>query len=168
MRPWREAEMTPGIVSQSGKHDALREGIRLGLAVATSTWIWIAIIDAIAGEPFHTFTVLGGIASFTMMHALLNIAYGAVIVAAIHSAMRQPSLIGVVALGFIVVEFAFVMATLLLSHLGLGALAWVRVFGGSVIGAAVAYAILSRRHPLAALLREGEDEEFTSGENPLS
>jgi hypothetical protein len=141
------------------KHDALREGLKLGLAVATSTWIWIAMVDAIAGEPFRTFSVLGGFTSFTLMHYVLNVVYGTVIVAAIHSAMRHPSLIGVVALGFIVIEFAFVMATLLLSHLGLGALAWVRVFGGSVTGAVVAFAILSRRHPLAALLRDDENED---------
>ena len=39
----------------SGKHDSLREGARLGLVVATSIWIWLAVVDAVAGEPFRTF-----------------------------------------------------------------------------------------------------------------
>jgi hypothetical protein len=131
----------------------------LGLMVATSIWIWLAVVDAIAGEPFRTFTVLGGITSFTVMHYVLNVAYGTVIVAGIHSAMRQPSLMGVVAMGFLVIEFAFAMITVLLSHVGLGELAWLRVFGGSVIGAAVAFVILTREHPLATVLRQADDEE---------
>jgi len=151
--------MKPGTGAQSGRHDAIREGIRLGFTVATSIWIWLAVVDAIAGEPFRTFNVLGGITSFTVMHYVLNVAYGTVIVAGIHSAMRQPSLMGVVAMGFLVIQFAFAMITVLLSHVGLGELAWLRVFGGSVIGAAVAFVILTREHPLATVLRQADDEE---------
>jgi len=43
------------------RRHSLREGVILGLVVATSIWLWIAIVDAIAGEPFRTFAVLGGI-----------------------------------------------------------------------------------------------------------
>jgi hypothetical protein len=146
--------------AQSGKHDALREGIKLGFAVATSIWIWLALVDAIAGEPFRTFTVLGGITAFTVTHYLLNVAYGTVLVAGIHGAMREPSLLGVVAMGFVIVEFAFAMVTVLLSQAGLGELAWLRIFGGSVIGAVIAFVILSRDHPLAAQLRHAENEDL--------
>ena len=139
--------------SSSDKHNAIREGIRLGLVVATSIWIWIAAVDAIAGEPFRTFQVLGGIASFTLLHYVLTVAYGTVIVAAIHGAMREPILIGGIAMGLVIVEFAFAMVTVLLSQLGLGELAWLRVFGASILGAAVAFAILTRRHPLTTVLR---------------
>ena len=145
--------------SSSDQHNTIREGIRLGLVVATSIWIWIATVDAIAGEPFRTFQVLGGMASFTLMHYVLNVAYGTVIVAGIHGTMRQPGLIGGVAMGFLVIEFAFAMGTVLLSHLGLGELAWLRVFGGSIIGAAVAVAMLLRRHPLATVLQQAGMEE---------
>jgi hypothetical protein len=131
------------------KHDAVREGIRLGLVIATSIWIWIAVVDALSGEPFRTFTVLGGIAQFTVLHYVLNVAYGVAIVAGVHTAAREPSLTGVLWFVFVVVEFAFVMVTILLSHVGLGALAWLRIFGGSLVGAAIAIFILSRRHRLA-------------------
>jgi len=141
------------------KHNAVREGIKLGLVIATSIWIWIAVVDALAGEPFRTFTVLGGIAQFTVLHYVLNLAYGVVIVAAVHSAAREPSLIGVLGFVFVVFEFAFVMVTLLLSHLGLGDLAWVRIFGGSLIGAAIAIMIVARGHPLLATLRQVETED---------
>ena len=112
--------MVAATVTLSGKHDSLREGARLGLAVATSIWIWLAVVDAVVGEPFRTFTVLGGVALFTAMHYLLNVVYGAVIVAAIHGAAREPSLVMAVAFGFPIVEFVFALVTVLLSHLGLG------------------------------------------------
>jgi len=128
------------------KHDAVREGIRLGLVAATSIWIWIAVVDVLTGDPFRTFTVLGGIAQFTVLHYALNLAYGVLSVAAVHSAAREPSLTGVLWFVFVVVEFAFVMVTILLSHVGLGALAWLRIFGGSLVGAAIAILVLSRSH----------------------
>jgi hypothetical protein len=129
----------------------------LGLVVATVTWVWVALVDAIAGQPFHTFTVLGGVVPFTVIHYLLNVAYGVAIVSLIHGAVRQPSLLLAVGFGFLMMEFAFAMVSVMLSHL-LGELSWVRIFIGSLIGAAVAVIILSRRHPLAAQLRQAEEE----------
>jgi len=55
---------------------SLREAVLLGLVVATSIWLWLAIVDAIAGQPFRTFAVLGGIAPFTVLHYALCLAYG--------------------------------------------------------------------------------------------
>jgi hypothetical protein len=48
------------------------------------------------------------------------------------------------------------MLTVLLSNLGLGARAWVGIFGGSLIGTGLALFFLSRRHPLAAQVREAD------------
>src|SRR5256886_13249484 len=75
------------------QHSSLGEGVRLGLVVATTIWIWLAAIDAIVGQPFHTFSVLGGIAQFTLLHYLLNLTYGIAIVWALHRAAREPSLV---------------------------------------------------------------------------
>jgi hypothetical protein len=141
----------------SGKHDSLREGVSLGLVVATVTWVWVAVVDGLAGQPFRTFTALGGIVPFTVLHYLLNVAYGLAIVSLIHGAVRQPSLVIAVGFGFLMMEFAFAMATVMLSQV-LGELAWIRIFAGSLVGAAIAVIILSRRHPLAAELRQAEEE----------
>jgi hypothetical protein len=141
------------------KHDSLREGARLGLIVATSIWLWIAVVDIVVGQPWHTFTVLGGVVGFTIAHYLLNLVYGIVIVSAIHGAQREPSLLIGVAFGFLIVEFAVAMVTVLLSNAGLGELAWVRILGGSLIGALAAFLILRRTHPLAHELSEAEKEE---------
>jgi len=142
----------------TGKHDTGREGVALGLVVATTIWIWLAVVDALAGEPFHTFMTLGGIAVFTVAHYLLNVAYAVVIVAAIHGAVRHPSLIIALAFGFVMVQFVFAMLTTLLSNLGLGQLGWIRIFGGSMLGGALTFVILSRKHPLRAQLRRAEEE----------
>lgn len=141
------------------KHNAMREGARLGGIVATAIWIWIAAVDAIVGQPFHTFTVLGGIAWFTALHYALNVAYGIAVISAIHGSDREPSLIIAVTFGVLIIEIAAAMVTVLLSNLGLGELAWLRIFGGSVIGVSIAIIVLARGHPLAAELRRAEDEQ---------
>lgn len=132
------------------KHNAVREGIKLGLVIATSIWIWIAVVDVLTGEPFRTFRVLGGIGQFTVLHYVLNIAYGMAIVAVVHRTAYEPSIAAVLWFVLLVIEFAFVMATILLSHVGLGALAWLRIFAASLIGLALALLLLSRRHRLVS------------------
>src|SRR2546430_10370598 len=86
-----------------------REGVLLGLVVATSIWLWLAVVDAIAGQPFRTFIVLGGIASFTLLHYALCLAYGWAAVAVVHGAQREPSLLLGASFFFFILEFGFVM-----------------------------------------------------------
>ena len=93
----------------AGTHDSLREGARLGVIVAAAIWIWLAVVDAVAGQPFRTFLVLGGIPLFTVLHVVLNVVYGVVVVWAIHGAAREPSLLLALAFGFFIVEFGFAM-----------------------------------------------------------
>ena len=143
-------------VGLAGTHDSLREGTTLGIVIATGIWIWLAIVDALAGYPFHTFSMLGGITAFTLVHYLLNIAYGLVVISAVHGAEREPSLDIAILFGLVTLEIAFAMLTVLLSNLGLGARAWVGVFGGSLIGMGLCLFLVSRRHPLAAQVRDAD------------
>ena len=133
------------------------EGTRLGMIVATVTWLWLALIDAIAGEAFRTPTMLGGIVVFTVVHLVLNLVYGVSLVSVIHGAAREPSLIMAALFGFVMVEVGFIMLAAVLSNF-LGGAAWVSIFGGSLIGAAVAFQLLARRYPLRQLLRQAETE----------
>src|SRR5256885_11599087 len=98
------------------RRHSLREGVILGLVVATSIWLWIAIVDAIAGEPFRTFAVLGGIRLFTVLHYVLCLVYGVAAVAVVHGAALEPSLMLGAAFAFFILEFGFVMLTVLLSR----------------------------------------------------
>jgi hypothetical protein len=139
-------------------HSALREGVRLGLIMATATWLWVALVDAVFGQPFHTFTALGGIAGFTVMHYLLNITYAVVVLSVIHSAERAPSLIFAVIFGVVMLEGAFAMVTNLIAQAAVGDVAWIGIFGGSLIATGVAMALLVRTHPLARYLHRAEEE----------
>ena len=150
----RAQSVTPMIGSTA--RSARREGVTLGLAVATTTWLWVAVVDAIAGDPFLTFAVFGGIAGFTIVHYVLNLLYGVVLVSAIRGTRREPTLMMAVVFGFIMVEFAFAFVATVFSNLGLGDLAWVRLFVGSLIGAGVAVAILARHHPLIDRVRQAK------------
>jgi CBS domain containing-hemolysin-like protein len=93
------------------------------------------------------------------VHYLLNIAYGITVVSTIHGAAREPSLALALVFGLVTLQIAFAMLTVLLSHLGLGALAWIQIFGGSLIGTSIALYGLSRRHPLAARVRHADDRQ---------
>src|SRR2546430_14365481 len=86
-----------------------REGVLLGLVVATSIWVWLAVVDAIAGQPFRTFAVLGGIASFTLLHYTLCLAYGLAAVAVGQGAGRGPRLLLGAAFFFFFPQFWFVV-----------------------------------------------------------
>ena len=140
------------------RHSSLREGAILGAVVGTGIWIWIALVDAIVGEPFHTFTVLGGVARFTTLHYVLCLAYGVVAVSVVHAAAREASLIVGAAFAFFLLEFGFVMVSAILSQVGLGRLAWVRILGGNLVGAALTLLMLWRRHPLTQEFRDGAAE----------
>jgi len=139
-------------------HDSRREGVKLGFAMATAIWLWIAVVDAVAGHPFHTFDMLGGAVLFTVVHYALNVTYGVVLLSAVHGAERAPSLVFAMVFGGITFEGAIAMLTNILAEARVGDLAWIGIFGGSLIGAAVALALLARTHPLREYLRRAEAE----------
>ena len=139
-------------------HDGFREGAVLGFTVATFTWVWIALVDLVAGQPFYTFDVFGGIAVFTPIHCLLNVVYGVAIISAVHGAARTPSLIYAVGFGLLFLEIVFAFATVALASFGLGELAWIRIFSASVGGAAIALLLVGRRHALGELLHVADEE----------
>ena len=139
-------------------HSTRNEGIRLGVVVGTVTWLWVALVDAMTGRPWHTFSMLGGVLAFTVVHYLLNVTYGMVLLSAVHGAERAPSLIIAAIFGLLTLEGAFAMFTNVLVEYSVGSVAWVGIAGGSLIGTAVAITLLSRTHPLVQYLRRAEDE----------
>lgn len=140
------------------QHHTLPGGIILGLIVATVIWVWLYAVDAFVGEPLRTFTLLGGVVRFTLLHYVLCCLYGIAAVAIVHAAARQPSLLIFAAFVFILLETGFAIATALLSQVGLGQLAWLRIMGGNVIGAAVTVIVLGLTHPLGKELRRAGEQ----------
>lgn len=147
-----------GLWPPSAVHNTRSEGIRLGLIVGTVTWLWVALVDVTTGQPWHTFSVLGGVLLFTVVHYLLNVAYGMVLLSAVHGAERAPSLIIALTFGLLTLEGAFVMFTNILVESAVGSVGWAGIVGGSFIGTAVAITLLSRTHPLLQYLHRAEDE----------
>ena len=140
------------------RHDTKREGVRLGIIIATTTWAWVALVDAVIGQPLHTFDALGGVLGFTVMHYLLNIVYGMILLSAVHGSERTPSLILAVVFGVLIFEVAMAMLTIILAQYWVGQAAWAGVFGGSLIATALALFLLARTHPLVAYLHHAEQE----------
>ncbi|HEX7980622.1 MAG TPA: hypothetical protein VF461_18605 [Gemmatimonadaceae bacterium] len=132
--------------------------MRLGIIVATTTWIWVVLVDAVMQQPFHTFDALGGVAVFTAMHYLLNIVYGMILLSAVHGSERTPSLMLAVVFGVVIFEVAMAMLTIILAQYWVGKAAWAGVFGGSLIATALALFLLARTHPLGAYLHRAEEE----------
>lgn len=141
-----------------GKHDLYPEGIQLGLTIAAVTWIWMVVVDMVAGQPFHIFNALGGVTTFTIFHLLLNVVLGIALVYAVHGAVTENSIAVALVFGAIMIEIAFAFATTLLSNLVLGNLAWFELFLGSVIGTSLTIVLLARRHPLLDQLMRAEVE----------
>lgn len=146
-----------GLWPCTAPHNTRNEGIRLGLIVGTITWLWVAFVDVMAGHPWHTFSVLGGLLVFTVVHYLLNVTYGMVLVSAVHGAERAPSIIFGLVFGGLLLEGAFAMFTNVLVQ-SVGNVAWIGIAGGSLIGTVAAVALLSQTHPLLAYLRRAEEE----------
>jgi hypothetical protein len=139
-------------------HDTRREGARLGIIVATTTWLWVALVDAAMRQPLHTFAALGGVVVFTAVHYLLNIVYGMILLSAVHGADGTPSLILAVVFGVLIFEVAMAMLTIVIAQYWVGSAAWVGVFGGSLIATALALFLLARTHPLGTYLHRAEHE----------
>ena len=138
-------------------HRSRHEGISLGLTLATVTWLWVAAVDALAGRPFHTFGALGGVIAFTIIHCALNVMLGVVLISVVRGAERVPSLIlGLLFCG-IIFQVAMAMLTNLLTQ-AVGGVAWIGLFGGSLLSTAVAITLLSRRHPLIEYVHRAENE----------
>ncbi len=144
--------------SRDSEGPLLREAFHLGGVAAVVTWSWVAMIDHLAGQPLHAFQVLGGVIAFTVVHCLVNFVYAAVIVAAARAADKAPSLVIALIFGFIMLEVAFAMVTAVLAQTGLGRLAWLQIFGGSLLSLAIVHSHLLRNYRMDHLLHRAESE----------
>jgi hypothetical protein len=138
------------------EHSTAREGTRLGLIVGAATWLWLAGIDIVRGEPFETIEFLGGFTRFTLIHFTLCLAYGFTIISAIHASMKEPTVMFAIIFCAILFQAGFVIITAMISNIGIGDLAWGQFFAGNIMAAGLTYYLVSRKHSLRDMFEAAE------------
>jgi hypothetical protein len=144
------------------------EGIVAGLLGAATVALWFLALDAIAGRPLHTPTILGtalfrggqGLASpetvpvsmemvvlYTWVHALVFCVIGGVAARLLAVAERQPNAGFGILLLFVILAFGFLMVTLIFAEPVLRALTWPAILGGNLLAAVTMGVYFWRRHP---------------------
>ncbi|HKY96435.1 MAG TPA: hypothetical protein VJL35_01150 [Gemmatimonadaceae bacterium] len=147
----------PAMVQRSPeRHSTMREGISLGLIVGAATWLWLAGFDFVRGEPFHTFNFLGGIATFSLVHFVLCLAYGFTIISALHASMKEPTIMFGIIFSAILFQAAVVIVTAMLANIGIGQLAWGKFFVGNAVAACLTFVWISRNHSLKNMFEAAE------------
>jgi hypothetical protein len=145
-----------------------QQGFVAGLIGAATVALWFLLIDAFNGRPLYTPTVLGtalfrhgvGLASpetlpisfemvwmFTWVHALLFAAIGGVASRLLALAEGNPSVGFGILLLFVVFEFGFTVAAMVLAAPVLRALTWPAVLVANLLAAATMGGYFHLAHP---------------------
>jgi hypothetical protein len=147
------------------QHTLIREGVIAGAIGATSVALWFLTLDIVAGHPFFTPSALGAVLTgdfssaastsvhlpwvirYTVFHFVAFLAVGLILSFVAHRAEREPSILAVFLILFVVFELAFYGLTAILAETRLpGALAWYRVAGGNLVAALVMGSYMWRGH----------------------
>lgn len=144
-----------------------QEGMIAGVIGAATVALWFLLLDAAAGRPLYTPTVLGTaifrrgalaapetlsvslemVGMFTWVHTLIFAALGGIASRLLGMVERNPSWGFGLLLFFVVFEFGFVAAALVFAAPVLRVIPWPSVLGANVLAAAAMSAYFWRRHP---------------------
>jgi hypothetical protein len=143
-----------------------QEGMIAGLIGAATVALWFLIVDALAGRPLYTPTVLGSalfrrsagpplaeilpdlemVWMFTWVHGLLFLAIGGAVARLLGYIERHPSVGFGILMLFVFFEFGFVAAAMLFAEPVLHALAWPAVLVANTLAAATMGGYFWLRH----------------------
>jgi hypothetical protein len=145
-----------------------QEGIIAGVLGAATIAVWFFLLDTIQGRPFYTPTVLGTalfgrgaglvplesvppslemVLMFTWVHGLAFAAIGGIVSRLLGLAERNPSVGFGILLLFVVFEFGFTIAAMLLAAPILKVLTWPAVLIANLLAAGVMAGYFRLRHP---------------------
>jgi hypothetical protein len=145
-----------------------REGMIAGVLGAAAVAVWFLLLDALAGRPLWTPTVLGTalfrrgagldgavplpvslemVAMFTWVHGLVFAALGGIAARMLGYVERHPGAGFGVLLLFVVFQFAFIAAALVFAAPVLRVLSAWSILVANLIAAAAMTAYLRQRHP---------------------
>jgi len=156
------------VPSTAAISDSYRQGIEAGIAGAVTIAIWFFIVDLLSGHPFfYTPNVLGTalfrhgagldqpqtlaismemVLVYTWVHGLVFCAIGGIAAKLLALAEQDVHAGFGILLLFVIFEFGFVGAALVLAEPILTALAWPSVLIGNLLAAAVMAAYFWRQH----------------------
>ena len=148
------------------ERSTVREGLLVGFIGATSVALWFLILNAIQGRDLlYTPTVLGKalfrilgpwggepdivyVIAYTILHYGVFALVGILVTYVVHRAERQPSVLALFLVLFVVMEAGFYGATAILSDRSiLGDLAWYQIGVANLLAAVLMGAYLWRHHP---------------------
>jgi hypothetical protein len=168
----------------AGRQRVVREGVIAGLIGATAVAVWFLIVDSINGRPLYTPNRLGtalldvfgprgmeGMAThvvlYTIVHVFAFILVGMLVSLVVHRAEREPSILALFLVLFVVVELAFYGLTAILSDSGLlGDFAWYQVGVANLIAAFLMGTYMWRLHPALTANGNGRARERFAHEAP--
>lgn len=140
-----------------------QEGMIAGVIGAATVAIWFLVLDTLSGRPLSTPTLLGAalfrrgvtvpavsfemVLMFTWVHGLVFMALGGVASWLLAQAERHPSFGFGVLMLFVMFQFGFTVAAMLLAAPVLGALGWPSILGANLLAAASMAVYFLWRHP---------------------
>ncbi|HXG50970.1 MAG TPA: hypothetical protein VNN77_06120 [candidate division Zixibacteria bacterium] len=148
------------------------EGINAGILGAAAIAIWFFVLDAIAGRPFFTPSILGSalfrrgvpmeqlpslpvslemVLMYTWVHGLVFCVIGGVAAKLLSLAERNVNFGFGVLLFFVIFEFGFVVAGLIFAEPVLHALVWPAVLLGNLLAASAMGLYFWHRHPALSI-----------------
>ncbi|HSJ62437.1 MAG TPA: hypothetical protein VK922_00905 [Gemmatimonadaceae bacterium] len=148
------------------RHSTWREGLIAGAIGATVVAVWFFVVDIIAGHPLYTPTILGQavfsvlgstagdpqllhVAVYTVFHYVVFMLFGVLTMTIVHRSERQPSILALLLIAFVVLEMGFYGYTAILSAAGVlpGELAWYQVAVGNLLAAVAMGTYMYKLHP---------------------
>ncbi|HUQ47028.1 MAG TPA: hypothetical protein VM053_02155 [Gemmatimonadaceae bacterium] len=148
------------------RHNSIREGVYAGFIGATAIAVWFAIIDIVAGLPFHTPDILGaGLVSilgkppmmpdtvafhvfiYTVFHYAAFALVGIIMAKIVHQSARTPAILAGFLIAFVAFELGAIGLTTLLTESRLGGMAWYQIFIANLLAAGGMFWYMWRSHP---------------------
>lgn len=148
------------------RHNTWREGLIAGVIGASALALWFFIVDIMSGHPLYTPTILGQalfsvlgstagdpqflhVAVYTVFHYAVFMLFGVLAAIVVHRSERQPSILALFLIAFVMLEMGFYGYTAILSATGVlpGELAWYQVAVGNLLAAVAMGTYMYKLHP---------------------
>ncbi|HVF39970.1 MAG TPA: hypothetical protein VM939_08715 [Gemmatimonadaceae bacterium] len=148
------------------RHSSVREGVYAGFIGATAVAVWFAIIDTVAGKPFHTPNILGQgllsvlgkvpmmpdtvstrVIAYTIFHYAAFALVGIIVASIVHQSHRTPAILAGFLIAFVAFELGAIGLTTLFTESRFGGMAWYQIFIANLLAAGLMFWFMWRRHP---------------------